>query len=466
MAQAEHYPDELAILKRNVDAEPEQRKALGTSSAIAKLPPQLDEHGVIRFDSRIAAADYVSYDTKYPIIMPRQDPITKLLLDWYHRKYRHANNETIVNEVRQRFYIPKLRVEVRSATRRCQWCRVYKVKPMAPKMAQLPRIRITPFLRPFTFVGIDYFGPYFVKVGRSSVKRWVALFTCLTVRAIHMELVYGLTTDSCKKAIRRFIARRGAPQEIYTDNGTNFVGASRELQNELRVINTTMSSAFTDANTKWRFNPPAAPHMGGCWERMVRSVKAAMGSLPTIRKLDDEEYLTLLAEVEHMINSRPLTFVPLDDEQQESLTPNHFLMLNSSGIRQAVKAPTDAKNALKTGWNLVQHMLDIFWRRWIAEYLPVIARRGKWFQDVPSIKQGMLVIIADEGNRNEWMRGRVVRTYPGRDGVVRKADVETPSGVLSRSVHKLAVLDVAQNGDAEENLRRHGGGGCCWQPCR
>ncbi|XP_062713721.1 uncharacterized protein LOC134290575 [Aedes albopictus] len=214
MAQTDQYPDEVATMTRNAEVEEDQRKALDKNSSIAKLPPRLDEHGVLRFDSRIAAAEFVSYDTRYPIILPRQHQITQLILDWNHRKFRHANNETIVNEIRQKFYIPRLRVEVRSAANRCQWCRVYKATPVPPKMAQLPKFRITPFLRPFTFVGIDYFGPYCVKVGRSSVKRWVVLFTCLTVRAIHMELAYGLTTESCKKAIRRFIARSAA-RDLY-----------------------------------------------------------------------------------------------------------------------------------------------------------------------------------------------------------------------------------------------------------
>ncbi|XP_065076806.1 uncharacterized protein LOC135700266 [Ochlerotatus camptorhynchus] len=323
-------------------------------------------------------------------------------------------------------------------------------------MGQLPRVRITPFLRPFTFVGIDYFGPYFVKVGRSSVKRWVAIFTCLTVRAIHLELVFSLTTDACKKAIRRFIARRGAPQEVYTDNGTNFCGASRELATELREINVTMSSCFTDANTKWYFNPPSAPHMGGCWERMVRSVKTALGSLPTSRKLDDESFITLLAEAEHMVNSRPLTFVPLDNEEQESLTPNHFLMLSSSGVRQLVKAPVDQRKAVLGSWALLQHMLDEFWRRWIVEYLPIISRRTKWFQDVTPINEKALVMIADEGVRNRWLRGRVIRTYPGKDGVVRNAAVETSSGVLRRPVCKLAVLEVRGNAEVEAETSRDG----------
>ncbi|XP_053698929.1 uncharacterized protein LOC128745887 [Sabethes cyaneus] len=457
IAQSECYADEVATMNRNVRLPPEYRKALSRSSSIATLSPMLDDRGVLRVDGRIATADCVEYDTKFPIILPKRHPITNLLLNWYHRKFRHGNNETVANEIRQKFTIPNLRAQIRSTEKRCEWCRVYKATPVVPKMSPVSWFRTTPFVRPFTFTGIDYFGPYLVKVGRSAVKRWVAIFTCLTIRAIHLEAVHSLTTDSCKKAVRRFVARRGAPKEVYTDNGTNFVGASRELEQELRDINRALGSTFTDIDTLWRFNPPSAPHMGGCWERMVRSVKTALGTLPTSQKLDDESLVTYLAEAEHMINSRPLTYLPLDSAQQQSLTPNDFLMLSSSGVRQPVKAPANVGKTMKDSWGLMQQSLDSFWNRWITEYLPILTRRSKWFCDVPPIKEGALVMVADGKVRNLWIRGRVNRIYPGKDGVVRRADVETATGMLkSRAVCNLAVLDVSDPDGASREGQNNG----------
>lgn len=144
------------------------------------------------------------------------------------------------------------------------WCRVYHATPSAPKMAALPQPRVQPYVRPFTYVGIDYFGPMIIKRGRTNVKRWVALFTCLTVRAVHLEVVHSLSTESCKMAIRRFIARRGPPKEIFSDNGTNFRGAARELSEEIRSINRKIANTFTDADTKWNFNPPSLPTWEVC----------------------------------------------------------------------------------------------------------------------------------------------------------------------------------------------------------
>ncbi|XP_038120345.1 uncharacterized protein LOC119770113 [Culex quinquefasciatus] len=372
-----------ALTRRHAEPEPasasrETRVSGDVKQHIEVVPSAGRQRSASSWKS-LEAAEFAAFDAKFPVILPNKHRVTWLLVDSYHRRFRHANNETVVNEIRQKFNIPKLRVLIRQVA------------------------------------SVDYFGPVLIKVGRSVAKRWVALFTCLTIRAVHLELVASLSTDSCKKAIRRFIARRGAPQEIYSDNGTNFQGASGELSKELAKVNhNELSSTFTDTHTQWRFNPPAAPHMGGCWERMVRSVKAALSAIPVERKLDEESLVTLLAEAEHMVNSRPLTFVPLESADSESLTPNHFLMLSSSGVQQAVKDPVGVCAAIKNSWNSIQHTLDEFWSRWVKEYLPTIARRTKWFEEVRPIKEGDLVLVVDEGHRNGWLRGRVAGRIPAR----------------------------------------------------
>ncbi|XP_055605051.1 uncharacterized protein LOC129753277 [Uranotaenia lowii] len=452
IAQNDSFSKEADVLRYNKTASVLNKRKISKSSPIASMGPTIDEFGVIRVDGRMQAADWMQHDAKYPIILPRDHRITHLILDWYHRHYGHANDETVVNELRQRFRIPRLRVELKKAKKACQWCKVYKVLPVAPKMGPLPRVRLTPLVRPFTFTGIDYFGPYQIKIGRKAVKRWVVLFTCLTLRAIHLEVVASMSSDSCKKAIRRFVARRGAPEEVYTDNGTNFLGVSRELQMELKAINNDLGSTFTDTRTQWFFIPPAAPHMGGCWERMVRSVKTALKSLPSVDKFDEESFHTVLIEAEHMINSRPLTFIPLKSENEESLTPNHFLMLGSQGVCQGVKMADVKGKVLRCSWDLIQSVLQNFWQRWVVGYLPTITRRTKWFEDVRPIDIGDLVVIADEGARNRWIRGRVIKVYPGKDGVSRMADVQSNGRVLSRPCTKLALLDVSSEHDAERDV--------------
>lgn len=274
--QQEAYPDEYTLLNSK-----KGMVKLAKGSKIYKLSPFTDENGVLRQDGRIGAARNIENDVKFPIILPKAHKVTELILKYYHEKYHHANVETVINEIRQKYYIPQLRTTARKISRICQWCKVYKSEPSIPKMAPLPAARLSAFERPFSYIGIDFFGPILVKFGRGQTKRWVALFTCMTVRAVHLEVVHTLNTESCIMCFRRFVGRRGAPLEVFSDNGTNFHGAERVLRNE---INRGLSETFTNADTKWFFNPPAAPHMGGAWERLVRSVKTAMGSISTETK--------------------------------------------------------------------------------------------------------------------------------------------------------------------------------------
>ncbi|XP_062533439.1 uncharacterized protein LOC134202468 [Armigeres subalbatus] len=434
---------------------------LPKSSSLYKLWPFMDEAGVMRKRSRLATADWLPFHTKYPVILPRQHQVTFLLVDFFHRRFCHQNRETIVNEMRQFYEIPRLRSVVCKVIENCMACRIRRAIPNAPPMAPLPKVRVTPYVRPFTFVGVDYFGPVLVKIGRSNAKRWIALFTCLTVRAVHLEIVYSLSKESCVMAVRRFVSRRGAPAEIFSDNGTNFVGANNQLKQEIGELHQHLASTFTNTRTRWSFNPPGAPHMGGAWERMVRSVKVAIGGiLEAQRRPDDEVLETVVIEAEAMINSRPLTYIPLESADQESLTPNHFILGSSNGVKQMPVLPTDYQSSLRNGWKLAQHLSDSVWRRWIKEYLPVISRRSKWFEEVKEVAEGDLVLIVDGKIRNQWIRGKVEKVVQGKDGRVRQAWVRTASGILRRPAVKLALLDVVKGEKPEVDHDGLRVGGC------
>ncbi|XP_058829331.1 uncharacterized protein LOC131688812 [Topomyia yanbarensis] len=176
-----------------------------------------------------------------------------------------------------------------------------------------------------------------------------------------------------------------------------------------------------NTTTTWVFNPPGAPHMGGAWERLVRSIKVAMAAVNSSgRKLDDEGLLTFIIEAESIVNSRPLTYMPLDFEEQEAITPNHFLLGCSNGVRQPVVATTDEVSALRNSWKQIQYQLDVFWQRWVREFLPTLTRRPKWFGDVKPIEVGDLVFVVDGTRRNGWIRVRVQEVHAGKDGRIRK----------------------------------------------
>ena len=212
--------------------------------------------------------------------------------------------------------------------------------------------------------------------------------------------------------------------------------ALKELDQKL--VNCEMSKR----GIEWHFNPPSAPHMGGSWERLVKSVKTALRSTLRERAPRDEMLQTLFVEAENSVNSRPLTHVPTDPDDPESLTPNHFLIGASSGA-QLPGVFIDKDLNLRKQWRISQRLADHFWKRWMKEYLPTLTRRTKWFRQVKPVQVKDLVFIADgDLPRNQWPRGVVIKTYPGRDGHVRVVDVQTKNGVFRRPVAKICVLDV------------------------
>ncbi|XP_047989853.1 uncharacterized protein LOC125229116 [Leguminivora glycinivorella] len=219
---------------------------------LAKLSVYLDEDDIIRQRGRIAAADDISEDAVHPIVLCGKHHYTYLYVSHVHERLHHGGTETVVNELRQRVYIPKIRPAVKKVIARCPECRLRKAKPAGPPTGDLPAARLGHHLRPFTYTGLDYFGPLEVTVGRHREKRYVALFTCMTSRAIHLEVAASLTTDSAINALRRFIARRGCPTELWSDNGTAFKGANRELTEAMR-------EAAHARRINWRFLPPPHP---------------------------------------------------------------------------------------------------------------------------------------------------------------------------------------------------------------
>ncbi|XP_055612678.1 uncharacterized protein LOC129759287 [Uranotaenia lowii] len=441
IAQNDEYGDEIVTLTRNQKLPKEEKIPLDRTSTLYDKSPFLDEYGVIRMEGRTEAAEYMAYDSKFPIILPKNHLITWKLIEYFHQQSAHGSREMVVNEIRQRFYIGNLRSIVEKVSRECLWCKIRKAKPHIPRMAPLPRQRMAAGAEPFSFVGIDYFGPLEVAVGRRREKRWVALFTCMTTRGVHLEVAHSLTTESCKMAIRRFVKRRRSPVEIFSDNGTNFIGASRELYAEIQKIHADCSDTFTNARTRWSFNPPSAPHMGGVWERMVRSVKEALNTLLDGGRLTDEILLTTLVEAEDLINSRPLTYVSTNSrDDPAALTPNHFLKGVSAECLPP-RNPVETAAALRSKYCRAQQLADKMWERWCREYFPGLNKRPKWFNESRQIKPGDLVFVMEDNHRK---RGLVTKVFEGSDGRVRSATVKTDKGERKRPVAKLAVLEIIE----------------------
>jgi hypothetical protein len=306
-------------------------------------------------------------------------------------------------------------------------------------MANLPAVRVTAGEPPFTYTGVDFFGPFIIKRGRSEIKRYGCLFTCLRVRAVHIEIVYTLETDSFINALQRFMSRRGQVKEIYSDNGTNFVGAKREL-NQTKIDN-FLKQRFI----QWHFNPPAASHMGGVWERVIRSIRRILTAVLTLQKIDEEGLSTLFCIVESVLNGRPLTVVSDDCKDLQPLTPNHLLMLQGD-VQLTAGEFIKTDLYCRRRWRQVQYLADIFWQRWLREYLPTLQLRQKWLKPTRNLSVGDIVIVANNNtSRQSWPLGRVVEVYKGQDGLVRSAKVAMKAGEFVRPVNKLCLLEAVED---------------------
>lgn len=444
-AQMDEFAPEIRKLRQNKNPSDGLRVSVDKTSSLYRYSPYLDHVGVLRMRGRIDAISNISMDQKRPIILPTKHQITDLVVKEYHCRYKHRNTETVINEVKQKFLIPRLRALLKRIRRECQHCKNAATQPMPPEMAQLPIARLSSFTRPSTFVGLDYAGPLMITVYRKVVKRWIVVFTCLTIRAVYIDHVESLTTDSCIMAIRRFIARNGTPREFFSDQGTSFIGANNELAREVKNIDhELLNVTFTTCYAKWNFNPPYSQHMGGAWERLIGSMKKTLDEiLPKSHYPNQETLVTALAEVENIINSRPLTFVSTEPDDTEALTPNHFLKGSSNGNKPPGVFPSPPAT-LRGNWRYSQQIADTFWRKWVKDYLPMITRRTKWFDDVKPIEINDQVIIVDENApRNMWSRGVVIEAAKtGRDGRISRVKVRTTDGVYTRPVTKLAVLDI------------------------
>ena len=240
---------------------------------------------------------------------------------------------------------------------------------------------------------------------------------------------------------RALFARRGPPSEIRSDSGTNFVGGVRELRRAMNEWNKEeISDHLLQKNVKWIFNPPGASHMGGVWERQIRTVRSVLNTVLSQQAPDDEGLMTLFCCVESIVNGRPITKLSDDPKDPLPLTPNHLLLLRASP-----SLPPGAfvkQDVYRRRWRQVQYLSDVFWARWLKEYLPALQQRQKWLHPKGNFQVGDLVLILHENMpRNLWPLGLVTRIFPRADGHVRTVQVKTQSGMYDRSADKLCLLE-------------------------
>lgn len=433
--QRERFPDEISALLSGREVKQE--------SPISKLDPVL-EHGLLRVGGRLSKAA-MPEETKHPVILSKDQHVSALLLKYIHEQIGHGGRNHVLSVLRRKYWITSGNAATRKVLSNCCFCRRHRAKLGEQKMADLPVERLFPDLPPFTNVGVDYFGPIEVKKGRSMEKRWGVIFTCLACRAVHLEVAYSLDTDACINALRRFVCRRGQVSTLRSDNGTNFIGAERELREALAALNhSRIQGAVLQDGIKWVFNPPTASHHGGIWERVIRMIRRTLTSVLKQQTLNDETFHTVLCEVEAILNDRPITKLSEDPNDLEALTPNHLLTMKAKPILPpGLFEKTDCY--IKRRWRQTQYISDLFWKRWLKEYLPLLQERQRWTKERRSLVPGDIVLVADStAPRGSWPLGRILETFPDRRGLVRSAKLQTKTSTLVRPVTKLCLLQEAE----------------------
>ena len=323
-------------------------------------------------------------------------------------------------------------------------------------MSDLPVERVSP-TAPFHYTGMDVFGPFYIKEGRKTLKRYGLIFTCLASRTVHLETLDSMEADSFISALRRFINTRGKVRELRSDQGTNFVGAKNELAAALQTLDQARIKDFLHAkHYNWidfNMNVPAALHMGGIWERMTKSVRSVLVVLLQEQgaQLNDEVLRTLMTEAENVINSRPLTVDSLSDPASpEPITPNHLLTLKSEVVLPPPGSFGQLDMYSKKMWRQVQYLANQFWIRWHGYYLSLLHKRQKWNAPQWDCREGDLVLLLDDGlPRNQWPLAQVTEVFPRKDGLVRKVQLSVVQDgkrkQLERPIHKLVLLLASED---------------------
>ncbi|KAJ8019307.1 hypothetical protein HOLleu_42169 [Holothuria leucospilota] len=412
-------------------------KPVKVASSLRQLNPFLDSKGLLRVGSRLRARLSAN---SHPYILSGDHVIATAIIRDAH-DVAHVGVEWVLGITRKDYWITKARPLVKRILKACLTCRRLYSKPHPQLMADLPTERVEDSKPPFSYVGIDVFGPFYVKLGRSEVKRYGCLFTCLSIRAIHVEKLDSLDTDTFINAFRRFVSRRGHPEVVFSDNGSNLVSGESEMRKCMKRLSQKSLSAYAvKGDVVWKFNPPYASHMGGVWERMIGVFKVITAVLPRTVRLTDEILQTIFCEVENIVNGRPLTKISDDPSNPTPLTPNHLLLLRNGSV--IPPGEFNHSDRFKRRWRHVQHLADQFWRKWVRSYLPELQRRSKWTKVTENLKVGDLVLLQSEVTpRNLWPLALIVGVNRGRDDLVRSVRVKTKTTELVRPITKIVLLE-------------------------
>ncbi|XP_065115485.1 uncharacterized protein [Paramisgurnus dabryanus] len=438
--QRNTYPKDIKLLSKGAQLSP--------GSKLYRLDAFLDQGGVLKVGGRLCDATLPN-SVKHPAVIPKDHHVTKMIISQCHVNVKHQGKGLTINEIRsQGYWIPGMNRAVASHVHHCVTCRKLRRPTEEQRMADLPSERTNPS-PPFTYCGMDCFGPFITKQSRKEHKRYGLLFTCFSSRAIHIEMLNDMSTDAFINGLRCFIALRGAVREIKCDQGTNFVGAKNELKNALKEIDEDRLTVFlAEKQCDFVLNAPHSSHAGGIWERQIRTVRNVLRSTLSLSsdRLDDASLRTFFYEAMAIVNSRPLSVDNLNDPNSLApLTPNNLLTMKSIPALPPPGRFLREDIYARKRWRHVQYLAEQFWSRWRKEYLSNIATRQRWHTAKRNLQVGDIVMEkADNLPRNEWRLARVTETTTDKDGLVRRVKICLGDRHLEKDGRRLNKLSVIE----------------------
>lgn len=436
--QQKCFSREISSLKNN--------RAIDNKS-LCSLSIFLDDSGIIRVGGRLTNAD-IPYSQKYPILLPSNNHVVKLMLRREHFRLYHAGPQTVLSNFRLRFWPLNGLRTIKKIIHSCTTCHRFKAQTAQQLMGDLPKDRVLSG-RPFLKTGVDFGGPFLLKTSklrRAPVeKAYIAVFVCMVTKCVHIELVSNLSTEAFLLTLKRFVARRGNPAVIYSDNATNFVGSRNHLKElhdffKNKAYTNAIEDFLSSNETQWKFIPPRSPHWGGIWEAAIKSAKHHIVRIVGQTTLTFEEFSTVLATIESILNSRPICPLSNDPTDLSCLTPGHFLIGDSLSAYPEKDVSEVSDNRLST-WQKCEKIKQLFWKRWTIEYLNRLQNRPKWLAASKNLKINQVVLLKEDNiHPLKWPLARIVGIMEGADGKVRVVRVRTQDGTFTRSITKICPL--------------------------
>ena len=361
--QRKYFMKEIAMLKKSLQPN-------------VHLDLFLDKNGIVRCKGRLQYSP-LKWDTIHPILLPRNSAITRALINDLHVKFHHIGVSHILSKLRERFWIMKGRTIVKSVLYKCVVCRrweggSFRLPPLPP----LPTVRVDA-VAPFEHTGVDYLGPVMVLENSYSTKMYIALFTCLVTRAIHLELARDMSADEFLQCLIRFTCRRGTPKFLISDNAPNFTFVSNLVGKKGEISDFRINHHLVSNRIHWKFIPQYAPWHGGAYERLVGVVKNSLKKSFGNRYMSYNVLYTGLCQIEDTVNSRPLTYVP--DEVISILTPNHFIRpgtgVNANMRLEVSEKRSSTNKELLASYKALNGAISTFWDAFRSSYLTSLRER-------------------------------------------------------------------------------------------